>query len=203
MICWWLAPHHSQLHMIPIDEKTRKMIVLAAKKMATVPRRQYIAEATLAYCQGSPSRAHRMFGWGYNTVAKSLREKATGIVCLDAFHLRGETRAEVANPKLAEDIQSLAEAQTQSQADPQFKSTFAYTRLTGQSLRDALIAEKGWQAEQLPGARSLRDILNRLGFKLRRVQKRKPQKKSPRPTQSSTTSGKSREPPPKKRGRSS
>ena len=164
--------------MISIDETTRQMMVLAAKKMATVLRRQYIAEVTLAYCQGSASRAQRVFGWGYETVKKALKEKEKGIVCADAFHLRGVRRAEEANPKLSQDIRSLAEAHTQSQADPQFKSTFAYTRLTGKSLRDALIAEKGWQADELPSVRSLRDILNRMGFKLRRVQKRKPKKNS-------------------------
>ena len=44
-------------------------------------------------------------------------------------------------------------------------------------MRKALIEEKGWTSEQLPHVNTIGEILNRLGFKLRRVQKTKPLKK--------------------------
>ncbi|WP_411286480.1 ISAzo13-like element transposase-related protein [Phenylobacterium sp.] len=43
--------------------------------------------------------------------------------------------------------------------------------------RQALIDEKSWTSEQLPHTNSIGEILNRLGFKLRRVQNSKPLKK--------------------------
>jgi hypothetical protein len=54
-------------------------------------------------------------------------------------------------------------------------------------LRAALIAEKGWKEEQLPSMRTLGDVLNRLGYRLRAVAKTRPEKKRPKPTPSSPT----------------
>ena len=42
-----------------------------------------------------------------------------------------------------------------------------------------LRSTKGYTAEDLPSERSLRDILNRLGYRLKRIQKAKPLKKTP------------------------
>jgi hypothetical protein len=44
-------------------------------------------------------------------------------------------------------------------------------------MRNALITEKGWSHEQLPCEKTISNILNRLGYRLRRVQKAKPLKK--------------------------
>jgi len=44
-------------------------------------------------------------------------------------------------------------------------------------MRQALITEKGWQHEGLPCEKTIGNMLNRLGFRLRRVQKAKPLKK--------------------------
>ncbi|WP_133309667.1 hypothetical protein [Parashewanella spongiae] len=52
-----------------------------------------------------------------------------------------------------------------------------YTRITAKGVRKKLIEEKGWLPEELPKERTINDILNRLGYRLRRVQKTKPQKK--------------------------
>jgi len=71
------------------------------------------------------------------------------------------------------------------------KNTFAYTRVTAKAVRQKLIEEKGWKDEELPKERSISDILNRLGYKLQRVQKTKPQKKIRKRMQSSKTSTKS------------
>jgi hypothetical protein len=76
-----------------------------------------------------------------------------------------------------------------SQADPKFQTPLAYTRVTAKAVREQLLAEAAATPAQaaVPAERTLYDILNRLGFCLRRVRKTKPQKKSPRPTPSSTT----------------
>ena len=46
-------------------------------------------------------------------------------------------------------------------------------------MRQALIDQKGWTDEELPHVNTIGVILNRLGYKLRRVQKTKPLKKIP------------------------
>ena len=84
------------------------------------------------------------------------------------------------------DIRALVEPE--SQADPQLKNTFAYTRITAKAVRQKLIEEKGWSEDQAPKERTINDILNRLGYKLHRVQKTKPQKKSRKPMPFSKTS---------------
>jgi hypothetical protein len=44
-------------------------------------------------------------------------------------------------------------------------------------MREALMTKKGWKHEELPCEKSVSNILNRLGFRLRRAQKAKPLKK--------------------------
>ncbi len=44
-------------------------------------------------------------------------------------------------------------------------------------MRQALIEKKGWKEEDLPCENTIGNILNRLGYRLRRVQKRKPVKR--------------------------
>ena len=51
--------------------------------------------------------------------------------------------------------------------------------MTAKKMRQALIDEKGYSDEELPCENTIGNILNRLGYRLRRVQKVKPQKKIP------------------------
>ena len=44
-------------------------------------------------------------------------------------------------------------------------------------MREALIA-KGYSTEELPSERTIRDILNRMNYRLKRIQKGKPLKKT-------------------------
>jgi hypothetical protein len=93
---------------------------------------------------------------------------------MDNYQARGNKRTEEKLSALESDIRSLVDAH--SQADPQMKTTLAYTRLTAQAVRQALLGEKGYREGQLPTVRTLSTVLNRLGYRLRRVQKTKPQK---------------------------
>ena len=62
-------------------------------------------------------------------------------------------------------------------ADPELKSARRYTNLSAAEVRQALIA-KGYSQEQLPSERTMRDILNRMNYRLKRIQKGKPLKKT-------------------------
>jgi hypothetical protein len=57
-----------------------------------------------------------------------------------------------------------------------FQTMFKYTRITAKAMHAALITEKGWTDKQLRCEKSISNIMNRLDFRLRHVQKAKPLK---------------------------
>jgi hypothetical protein len=169
-------------------ELSESMIVSlqsAAQKLTGFRRRQFQAEMALQYCDGSGRRAERVFGWGREAVETGLHELRTGIRCVDDYSSRGCHKMEDQHPELADEIRALVEPH--SQADPKFQTTFAYTRITAKAVHEHLAANAVGSDRPVPAERSLYRILNRLGYRLRRVRKTKPQKNSPRPTPSSTT----------------
>jgi hypothetical protein len=148
---------------------------LAASKMSGPKRRAFEAEMTLKYCRGKPLLAETTFGWGRHTVEVGLAERRTGIICLGAqAAFSGRHRWEDVHPEVAEALRQLAEAHAQQ--DPTFRTTLAYTRLTAKSALAALRAQ-GYRKEQVPSPSTMAAVLNRLGFRLRKVVKAKPQKK--------------------------
>lgn len=148
---------------------------LAASKMTGPTRRAFQAEMTLKYCQGNPLQAETVFGWGRHTVALGLSERRTGIICVGAqAAFSGRKRWEDQHPEIAAVLRQLAEAHAQQ--DPTFRTTLAYTRLRAKAALEALAAQ-GYSAEQLPSPSTMAEVLNRMGFRLRKVVKAKPQKK--------------------------
>ena len=134
-----------------------------------------MAEVATELCAANARQAEVRFGWGRETVEKGLHEALRGIRCLENFTVRSRRRSEEKNPALAADIRSIVEPHTQ--ADPELKWSRRYTNLTAAEVRQALIA-KGYAAETLPKERSFRDILNRMNYRLKRIQKGKPLKKT-------------------------
>lgn len=147
----------------------------AARKLTGPKRRAFEAQVTLDYLGGNIWKAEKVFGWSHKTVELGLNELRTGITCLDNFSARGNRKTEAKSPELEADIRALAEPE--SQTDPKFQSPFLYTRMTAKAVRRALIDQKGWTDENLPHVNTIGEILNRLGIKLRPVQKAKPLKK--------------------------
>ena len=64
-----------------------------------------------------------------------------------------------------------------SHADPELKSSRRYSNLSAKEVRDALIV-RGYSWDVVPSERTMRDILNRMNYRLKRVQKGKPLKKT-------------------------
>ena len=148
---------------------------LAASKMPGAKRRAFEAEMTVKYCGGNARLAESVFGWGRHTVALGLAEKRTGIICLGAQSaLSGRKRWEDLHPAAAQVLGELAEAHAQQ--DPTFRTPLAYTRLTAKAALAAL-SEQGDDECALPAPSTMAQVLNRLGFRLRKVIKAKPQKK--------------------------
>jgi DDE family transposase len=148
---------------------------LAASKMTGPTRRAFQAEMALKYCGGNPLLAETLFGWGRHTVEVGLAERRTGILCLGAqAAFSGRKRWEDTHPEAAAALSRLAEAHAQQ--DPTFRTTLAYTRLTAQAALEALRVQ-GYGVDQLPSPSTMAEVLNRMGFRLRKVVKAKPQKK--------------------------
>lgn len=156
----------------PYDELLR----VGAERLSGHQRRLFQAQVCLALCDGSPRQAERRFGWGRQTVQKGLHEWRTGVRCLENFPARGSRRSEERDPQLAADIRAVVEPHTY--ADPELKSERRYSNLTAAEVLTALQTTQGYRAEDLPSARTMRDILNRMNYRLKRVQKGKPLRKT-------------------------
>jgi hypothetical protein len=158
------------------DDRIDDLLRLAAGSLTGHRRRVFQAEVTRVLCGGHARQAERRFGWGRSNVDTGLHELVSGIRCVENFGTRGQRRSEEAHPQLAADIRALVEPHTQ--ADPELKSERRYTNLSAREVRERLQAEKGYAVADLPSERTMRDILNRLGYRLKRIQKGKPLKKT-------------------------
>ena len=69
-------------------------------------------------------------------------------------------------------------AEAHAPQDPTFRSMLAYTRLTAKAESEAL-RDHGIAAAHLPSPSTMAEVLNRMGYRLRKVLKAKPQKKIP------------------------
>jgi hypothetical protein len=159
-----------------LTEQVMETIKSACQKLTGYLRRQFQAEVAERYCDGIPRRAEKVFGWGRDAVQLGLQERRTGIRCVDDYSSRGRHKTEVKFPELTAKIQALVEPHCQ--ADPKFQTPLAYTRMTAKAVREQLLAKASQTSCAVPPERTLHDILNRLGYRLRRVRKTKPQKNS-------------------------
>jgi hypothetical protein len=171
-----MSLHHATLDSLPLPSPSQIAdLRRAASNMTGPTRRAFEAEMTLKYCDGHPLRAEAVFGWGRQTVALGLAERRTGIMCLGAqAAFSGHKRWEERPPEVAEALRQLADAHAQQA--PTFRTRLTYTRLTAKAALEAL-PEQGYREELLPSPSTMAEVLNRLGFRLRKVVKAKPQKK--------------------------
>jgi len=145
--------------------------------MSGVERRAFQAAMTLKYCQGNARLAERVFGWGRDTVQLGLNEQRTGVICLGMQSAYGGDKLwEEKHPEVAQVLWTLAELH--SQQDPTFRTLLSYTRLTAAEALKQLRAQ-GFAEDQLPSPSTMAEVLNRNGYRLRKVLKAKPLKKLP------------------------
>jgi hypothetical protein len=153
-----------------------QLLQVGAQRLKGHQRRLFQAEICLKLCDGNARQAERRFGWGRHNVAQGLHEYQSGIRCVENFAAKGRRRAEERNPQLAQDIRDIVGPK--SYTDPELKSSRRYSNLSAGEVREALLA-KGYREQDLPSERSMRDILNRMNFRLKRIQKGKPLRKIP------------------------
>lgn len=144
----------------------------AAKKLTGNRKRDFMAKVTEDYFDSSARKAETVLGWNRQTVQLGLHERRTGIVCVDNYQARGRDNSVEILPNLESDIHSLVDAQ--AQADPKFQSTFLYARISARAVREALVSERGYEDSELPSRQTCGEILNRLGYRLKKHKRRNP-----------------------------
>ena len=167
-----------------LSDSLKALFIETARALKGSARRVFMARTVKELGPGGQRRAERELGWRRATIRKGTRELDSGFAIVDAFALRGRKRAEEHLPDLLADIAAIVDGQ--SQADPQFRTTRLYTRLTAAEVRRQLIAQKGYTDDKLPTAQTIGGKLAALGYHPRKVAKSRPQKRSPRPTPSSS-----------------
>lgn len=121
------------------------------------------------YFGGSARKAETHLGWKRQSVQLGLHERRSGLTCVDNYQARGRKKTEVLLPTMASDIRELVDGH--AQADPTFKTTFAYTKVSAQAVLKALAADKVYAAADLPCRQTMGTILNRLGYRLKKHKK--------------------------------
>lgn len=156
---------------------TDELLMMAARALTGRDRRVFQGRVCSVLCGGSARKAEERFGWGRENVATGLREFAGNepehVASTD--RRRGRLPSEAKTPQLAVDIRLIVEPHTHS--DPELKTSRQYTNLSAAEVRELLLA-RGYDESQLPSERTIRDILNRMNYRLKRIQKGKPLKKT-------------------------
>jgi hypothetical protein len=107
-------------------EAFKTLFIETAQALKGSARRLFMARTVKEIGPGGQRYAEREFGWNRGLLRKGAHELESGFRCLDAFSARGRKRAEAHLPNLLDDIRAIVDSQ--SQADPQFRTTRLYTR---------------------------------------------------------------------------
>lgn len=157
-----------------LTESTVKWLKSTAEQLKGSARRMFMAETVQQLGYGGASTAQDKLGWNRGTVRKGRKELKNGSI-EDLFSDRGRKKSEELLPNLLEDIKKIVEPE--SQTDPSFNTCRLYTRITAEEVRKRLLETYCYDEESIPCARTISTKLNELGYKLKKVQKTKPQKK--------------------------
>lgn len=156
---------------------SKDMVDLLSRLVDLTPppfRRIAMGDITISLLDGKPRVAEIVFGWNRSVVEIGIQEFQTGISCINDVTARVKPKAEEKNPKLLVEIQAIMEPHSETESS--LRTTLLYTNMTAAAVYDSLVA-KGWSAEALPSRRTISNILNRHGYRLRTVAKTKVQKK--------------------------
>jgi hypothetical protein len=163
-----------------LSASLKVLFIETAQTLKGHARRRFIAQTVRELGSGGQRQAERDLGWNRETIRKGLRELNSGLICIDNLAARGRKRAEDHLPSLLTDIAAIVDSQ--SQADPQFRTNRLYTRLDAAEVRRQLLAQKGYTDAELPTVQTITTKLNALGYYPQKVAKSEPKKRSLKPT---------------------
>lgn len=184
----WYAPDNPRagdIHM-ELTDALKALFMETAHSLKGRVRRLFMARTVKALGLGGQRHAERTRGWSRVTIHKGMHELERGCTCLAAFAARGRMPVEAHLPPLLHDMQAIIESQ--SQTEPQCRTTQLYTRLSAAEVRRQLLAQHGYADAALPTVQPLTTKLNALGDYPKKMAKSQPQKKCQKPTRSSRRS---------------
>jgi hypothetical protein len=147
----------------------KSLLKSAASKLKGSARRRFLAETVRELGPGGQGLAERELEWNRGTIRKGMHELAAGVECKDAFCLRGRKGSEKHLPNLLNDIRGIVEPGVH--VDATLRTPRLYIKLTARQVRAQLIEQKNYKEEELPGRRTINTILNKMGYRLRKVKK--------------------------------
>jgi hypothetical protein len=126
-----------KIMILGIFGKCKDIFKETLNKLKGSDRRVALASVAKLIGQGGQSTVAKEFNVSRDTIRKGLHELNSGIMIVDAFNARGRKRIEEKLPNLTQDIKNIVDSQ--SQTDPNFKTTRLFTRLTVKVVRKQLI----------------------------------------------------------------
>ena len=161
--------------ILGIFGKCKDIFKEALNKLKGSDRRVALARVSVVMGRGGQSFVAKEFNVSRDTIRKGNHELITGITIVNAFNARGRHAIEKKLPNLIEDMKNIVDSQ--SQTDPNFKTTRIFTRLTVKEVRKQLIKQKNYEDKDLPTNQTLNNKINGMGYHLKKVRKVKPLKK--------------------------
>jgi hypothetical protein len=107
--------------MLELTDGLKALLKETAERLKGHERRRFMAQTVKELGTGGQRLAERELGWHRDLIRKGKREVESGIVCVDAFELRGRKLTEQRLPNLLIDISNIVDSQ--SQTDPKFKTS--------------------------------------------------------------------------------
>ena len=161
---------------LELTDSLKSLFMETAQNLRGTERRQFMAKVVKELGKGGQILAEQELKWNRGTIRKGMQEYTSGIEIEDAFHRRGRKAIEDKLPHLLDDIRNIVDPETQ--ADPTLHSERLYTRMSAPRVRIQLMEKKGYTHEELPSSEWIRQRLNLMGYRLKRVAKTKPKKNS-------------------------
>ena len=165
-----------------LTDSLKALCVETARSLQGSARRLFMARTVKERGSGGQRHAARARGWSRVPIRQGPHELESGCTCLDAFAARGRKRVEAHVPTVLPDSTAIVESQ--SQTDPQCRTTRRSTRLSAAAVRRQRIAQHGDTDDTLPTVQTLTTTRNALGYSPTKVAKSPPQKTAQPPTPS-------------------
>ena len=107
-----------------LTNSLKSLFIETVQSLKGSARRLFMARTVKELGPGGQRRAERDLGWSRMTIRKGTHELTSGVTCLDAF-AAVVASARKPSPEPVVDIKAIVDSQ--SQADPQFRTTRLYT----------------------------------------------------------------------------
>ena len=103
---------------LKLTNDVKAVIQKAVTLLNGAARRVFMASVVKQMDRGGQRLASVELGWNRDVIRKGLHELQSGIICVDAFNLRGRKRLEERLPSLEADIREIAEPKSQTDRVP-------------------------------------------------------------------------------------